>query len=135
MQTFLEQLGGDKKLREVVDDFIDRVVDDSMIGFFFRGVDKARLKKMEFLLAAQVLGGDVRYTGRTLQSIHQKHPIMGGHFARRKQILIEVLEEHKIKQEVRKAWLEHTENMRSLITQDQDNECQHRVQDKMPWEI
>ena len=96
MQTFLEQLGGPERLRLIINTFVDRVVDDVMIGFFFREVDVSRLKEMEFLFAAQFLGGDFRYTGKPLALAHKKHPIMGGHFARRKQILLDVLHEFNI---------------------------------------
>jgi hemoglobin len=134
MQTFLEQLGGPDKLQEIVDTFVDRVVDDVMIGFFFREVDVARLKKMEFLFAAQFLGGDFRYTGKPLPAAHRKHPIMGGHFARRKQILMDVLIEFEVAEDVRNAWLKHTDSLRASITKDQDNECQDSSSAKMPWE-
>ena len=134
MQTFLEQLGGREKLQEIIDVFIDRVVADTMIGFFFRKVNIDRLKEMEYQLAAQFFGGDERYNGRPLRAAHQKHPIMGGHFARRKQILSDVLNEFDIDQKVKDAWLEHTENLRSSITQDQGSACQHRTQKQAPWE-
>ena len=45
-----EQLGGEAKLRQIIDSFIDRVFEDRMIGFFFRNADKKRIKEMEFQL-------------------------------------------------------------------------------------
>src|SRR5919109_2890333 len=86
------QLGGEEKLREIVGAFIDRVFEDRMIGFFFRDADRGRIKEMEYQLAAGFLGADVKYQGRSLAEVHAKHPIMGGHFARRRQILQETLE-------------------------------------------
>jgi FeS assembly SUF system protein len=44
-KTLFERLGGEIKLREIIDCFIDRVFADRMIGFFFRNADRARLKK------------------------------------------------------------------------------------------
>jgi len=46
-QTLFEQLGGESRLREIIDAFIDRVFADRMIGFFFRNADKKRIKELE----------------------------------------------------------------------------------------
>ena len=135
MQTFLEQLGGPERLRVIINTFVDRVVDDVMIGFFFREVDVNRLKEMEFLFAAQFLGGDFRYNGKPLAAAHKKHPIMGGHFARRKQILLDVLDEFNIDPSIREAWMQHTDSLRAAITGDKDNECEHKDANKLPWEV
>jgi hypothetical protein len=48
---------------------------------------------------------------------------MGGHFARRKQILKETLESHAVPEAIRAAWLEHTETLRPLITGQAGSEC------------
>lgn len=116
MSTFFDQLGGEIRLRAIVDTFIDRVFADRMIGFFFRNTDKNRIKEMEYQLAASVLGAGTQYQGRPLDKAHAKHPIMGGHFARRRQILKETLEYYDVCEAVKEAWLKHTDDSRSLIT-------------------
>jgi len=63
-QTLYEELGGEGKLRQIIDTFIDRVFEDRMIGFFFRQADKGRIKEMEFQLTAGFLGADIQYRGR-----------------------------------------------------------------------
>ncbi len=62
--TLYEQLGGEAKLRQIIDTFIDRVFEDRMIGFFFRNADRKRIKEMEFQLTARFLGADVEYQER-----------------------------------------------------------------------
>ena len=47
-QTLFERLGGEEKVRAIVDTFIDRVFADRMIGFFFRDADRNRIKEMEY---------------------------------------------------------------------------------------
>ena len=42
--TLYDQLGGEAKLRQIIDTFIDRVFEDRMIGFFFRNADRKRIK-------------------------------------------------------------------------------------------
>ena len=122
-QTLYEELGGEDKLRQIIDTFIDRVFEDRMIGFFFRNADRNRLKETEFQLTARFLGADVEYHGRPLDEVHAKHPIMGGQFARRLQILRETLERYRVPAHIREAWLEHTESLRPLITRDAGSDC------------
>ena len=121
--SMYDRLGGEHKLRQVIDVFIDRVFQDPMIGFFFRAADKNRIKEMEFQLAANFLGAGIVYQGRPLAEVHGKHPIMGGQFMRRMQILRETLQDFDIPEEIRDAWLAHTESLRPLITRDPGSDC------------
>ena len=122
-QTFFDQLGGEPKLRVIIDTFIDKVFDDRMIGFFFRNADKQRIKDLEYQLAAHFLGAQVEYQGRPLDQVHAIHPIMGGHFDRRRQILKETLELYHVAEPIKAAWLAHTDKLRPLITPEQDSAC------------
>lgn len=121
--TLFARLGGEAKLREIIGAFIDRVFEDRMIGFFFRNADRARIKEMEYQLTAEFLGAGVKYTGRPLGEAHAKHPIMGGQFARRQQILKETLESFPVPDEIKTIWLEHTEALRPLITPQSGSDC------------
>lgn len=120
--TLFEELG-EKKLRAIIDAFIDRVFEDRLIGFFFRNANRERLKEMEYQLTARFLGADIEYRGRPLEEVHSKHPIMGGQFARRLQILRETLEGHDVPRHIRDAWIEHAESLRPLITRDAGSDC------------
>ena len=122
-KTLFERLGGETSLREIIDCFIDRVFADRMIGFFFRNADRARLKEMEYQLAAEFLGADVKYTGKPLGKAHVNHPIMGGHFARRRQIFKETLEHFQVAEEIKFALLKHTDDLRPLITPESGSDC------------
>ena len=122
-QSMFEQLGGEESVRRIVGDFMERVFADRMIGFFFRNADKERIKMMEYELAAEFLGAPVRYRGKPLASAHAKHPIMGGHFARRRQILKETLEARGVPDRIKQAWLEHTDDLRRLITAQSGSTC------------
>jgi hemoglobin len=122
-RTLYEELGGEAPLRRIIDSFIDRVFEDRMIGFFFRAADRKRIKEMEFQLTARFLGADIEYQGRALDEVHARHPIMGGQFARRLQILRETLDEYQVPKHIQQAWIEHTESLRSLITKDAGSDC------------
>ncbi len=122
-RALYERAGGAEKLRAVLVDFYDRVFDDVMIGFFFRGADKQRLVEKELEFALRLLGADVEYTGKPLPAAHAKHHIMGGQFNRRLQILRETLADHDVPEDVRAAWIRHTEELRGQVTRDATGEC------------
>jgi hemoglobin len=121
--TLFEELGGEAKLRQIVDHFVDRVTADTMIGFFFAKVNKGRLKELEYQFAAQHLGGPVPYTGRTISDAHRRHPIMGGQFRRRLKILEETLEHFDVPPSVKQHWLEHTLSLEADVTRDSGGRC------------
>jgi hemoglobin len=103
--------------------FIDRVFDDPMIGFFFRSANRNRIKEMEFQFTARFLGADLEYQGRPIEEVHARHPIMGGQFARRLQILKKTLEDYNVPPTIREAWTSHVESLRALITKDAGSDC------------
>ena len=121
--SLFARLGGEAKLREIINAFIDRVFADRMIGFFFRNADRERIKEMEYQLAAEFLGADVKYSGKPLGTAHANHPIMGGHFARRRQIFKETLEQFGVGEEIKSALLNHTDALRNLITPESGSGC------------
>jgi truncated hemoglobin YjbI len=121
--TLFEQLGGEPVLRSIVGRFVDRMFGDPMIGFFFRKASRERVKDKEYELAAQHLGAAVEYTGRPIQQVHAAHPIMGGQFARRLEILRQTLVEAGAPEAVIRHWIAHTENLRSMVTRDASGEC------------
>ena len=114
---------GEAKLREVLTDFYARVFDDVMIGFLFHGKDRQRLIDREYEFTANLLGADVRYTGRPMRTAHAQSPIFGGHFERRLQILRETLRDHAVDPDVQAAWLDHSLALRPQITRDKGSEC------------
>lgn len=116
-------MGGESALRAVIDDFVDRVFADIMIGYMFSQADPARIKELEFQHASEFLGGPHRYQGRSLQQAHARHRIMGGQFARRLQLLRQVFAAHGVPEDVQAAFLAHNEALRGQITGQQLGEC------------
>ncbi|NJK90199.1 MAG: group 1 truncated hemoglobin [Myxococcales bacterium] len=112
----IRRLGGLIALRTIIEDFVQRMVDDAMIGFMFRDADLLSLAQREFEFTARFLGANVPYTGRPLRDSHAPHRIMGGQFDRRKQILHEVLMDHRVPPDLRAQWLDHVEKLRPVIT-------------------
>jgi truncated hemoglobin YjbI len=122
-RTLFEELGGEPVLRAIVDRFVDGQFDDVMIGFFFRNASRDRVKEKEYEFAARHLGADVHYTGRPIDEAHAGHPIMGGQFMRRLQILQDTLDSFGVPDVVREHWVEHTLRLRPLVTRDAGDRC------------
>lgn len=122
MSSF-EQLGGEFGVRAIIDEFVERICADAMIGFFFSRVDRSRLKQLEYEHAARFLGAGIPYTGRELSVAHRRHPILGGHFARRRTLLQQTLQRHRVPSDVIEAWLAHQDALRGEVTQDDLTQC------------
>ena len=121
--SLFEQLGGEPKLRAIVDDFVDRCFGDMMIGFLFTR-ERARIKRFEYEHAAHHLGAPIEYGGKALDQAHRAHRIFGGQFDRRRQLLLQTLRDHDAPNEVVDHWISHQDSLRALITNDADSNCQ-----------
>jgi hemoglobin len=114
-ESLFDELGGEPELRRIIDRFVDRMMDDVMIGFFFRNVDRATLKQREFEFAAQHLGAPIVYTGRPLEAAHRAHRVFDAQFLRRLTLLRETLIELGAPERVREHWLAHTRSLMDRI--------------------
>jgi len=121
--TLYERMGGEPALRAVIDDFVDRVFDDIMIGYLFVHADRARIKELEFQHASEFLGGPHEYEGRPLRAAHARHRIMGGQFARRLQLLRQAFAAHSVPEDGQAAFLAHNEALRDQITAQELGTC------------
>ena len=128
--SHFDALGGEEPLRRVIDMFVDRVFADVMIGFIFAGKNRARIREMEYQLAAEQLGGPVAYTGRPIGAVHAPLPIMGGHFDRRRQILLNTLRDCGVPETIQQVWIEHVDALRGdvLGVGNAPHHCDHDLQ-------
>lgn len=116
--SLFEAIGGEATLRPLIDDFVQTMVSDAMIGFFFDGVDVERLAELEYQFTARFMGADQKYEGRPLIKAHARRPIFGGHFDRRRKLLIEAMDRHGVSDEVKEPWLAHVNSLRANVTRD-----------------
>ncbi len=122
--THFEQVGGEPALRRILEDFYDRVFSDLMIGYLFKGRDKARLVTLELQLTARVMGADVVYEGRPMRAAHAALSINRGQFQRRNQLLRETLRDHEVPDEVQRAWVAHATALeRAILGGRADPDC------------
>ena len=127
--SLFEELGGEPALRAVVNRFVDRMFDDTMIGYLFRAANREHVKQKEFEHAAAHLGGPVGYTGRPLPDAHRRHAIRSGQFMRRVQILKDVFAELQVPPRVAEHWISRTLALRPEITSAEGDLCDPIVRD------
>jgi truncated hemoglobin YjbI len=100
-----EDIGGEAGIRAVLRTLYDRLFDDAMVGFLFRGKDKETLIEHQVWFTARFLGGPSRYEGKTIPDAHAALPILPGHFQRRHHLLAQALAEHRVPRHVADEWL------------------------------
>ena len=126
MESLFDKAGGMAGITAILSDFYDAVFDDVMIGFHFRNADKSRLIEKEAEMTARMLGAsNIKYTGKSITDAHRPHPILGGQFERRLQLLRNAMATHNLAADVQAAWLEHNQALRNQVTRDTGSDCDH----------
>jgi hemoglobin len=113
--TLYEAVGGEATVRVVLTTLYDQLFDDPIVGFLFRGKDKAHIVEQQVAFTCRFLGGPQRYEGKPLPEAHASLPLLPGHFARRHYLLEQTLERHNVSETVRRAWLRIDEGLRTSV--------------------
>src|SRR5688572_22914579 len=87
------RVGGRPAIREVVEQFYARVLDDDELAPYFTDTDVAAVKRHQVLLLSQVLGGPSEYSGRDLGEAHRGLGITSDHYDKVVGHLVAVLTE------------------------------------------
>lgn len=69
--SLYERLGGAPAIRAAVENFYERVLDDSELSRFFEGVDVSRLKAHQAMFLTATLGGPKKYHGAAMREAHE----------------------------------------------------------------
>lgn len=112
-----EKYGGMSKLRAVILDFYDRVLDDDDIGPFFEDIDMARLVDHQTKFMAMLLGGPVNFSEDRLERAHSRLGITHRHFDVAARLLSETLAAAGFDDVDRRTALNAVEVRRSMIVQ------------------
>ena len=67
----IASVGGTPGIREAIERFYIRLLNDPQVAHYFHNVDMPRLKRHQVLLMSQMLGGPAQYTGRALDEAHR----------------------------------------------------------------
>jgi hemoglobin len=71
--TLYQRLGGREAIKQVVDDFVANLAADPRVNARFKGLDAAKMTKLQTDLADQicdVTGGPCAYLGRDMKAVH-----------------------------------------------------------------
>jgi hemoglobin len=115
MSSPYDSIGGERAVRAVLISLYDKLFSDPIVGFLFRGHDKARIVEQQVALTCSFLGGPQRYEGKPLPEAHAGLPLLPGHFDRRHQLLEEVLAYHRVPADGCTEWLRIDEALRSSV--------------------
>jgi hemoglobin len=113
--SLYEEIGGEAKVREVLQLLYDRLFVDPIVGFLFEGKDKAHIVEQQLAFTCRFLGGPQAYSGLPLPRAHANLPLLPGHFDRRHRLLGQALEECQVPAEVRRVWLQIDQALRPSV--------------------
>jgi hemoglobin len=115
MTTLYEAVGGEAKVRAILQALYDRLFADPIVGFLFEGKDRQRIVEQQVAFTCGFLGGPQKYEGKPLPEAHAALPLRRGHFDRRHHLLEQTLGELHVPDDVRRAWLRIDEGLRSSV--------------------
>lgn len=79
-ESHYDRLGGAATIKEAVDRFYARLLEDAELAPYFADTDLAALRRHQVLLLSQVLGGPAAYDGRQLGDAHRGLAITDAHY-------------------------------------------------------
>ncbi len=115
MMSLYEAIGGESKVRAILQSLYDKLFADAMVGFLFEGKDKAHIVEQQLAFTCRFLGGPQRYSGKPLPEAHANLPLLPGHFDRRHRLLAQTLEECGAPKDVQRIWLQIDESLRPSV--------------------
>lgn len=80
--SYYDQLGGAPTIKEAVDRFYVRLLDDADLAPYFKDTELAKLKRHQVLLFTQVLGGPTGYDGLDMAGAHAGMNITDDHYSK-----------------------------------------------------
>lgn len=94
--SLYERLGGEQKLRKIVNDILDKNFNNPQIGHHFRKTDMNKLKQLVFEFFSMGTGGPHTYTGRDMRSSHASLGISEKDFSIGNDDVLKALEENGV---------------------------------------
>ena len=78
--TLYERIGGEAKLRGVVDEFVRVMEDDPRINFTFANTDLSKFSQLLYEQLCNLTQGPCQYTGRDMKTSHAKLNVTNAQF-------------------------------------------------------
>lgn len=97
--TLFDRIGGQDGIRNLVDDFYERVLADPKLAPFFENTPMERLRNMQYEFFAAALDGPSEYKGKQLSYVHFGRGIGREHFGRFIDRLFDTLKSYELDQD------------------------------------
>lgn len=94
--SVFEQVGGFARVRLIVSDFYDRILDSENLRGYFAEIDVRRLIDHQTKFVSALMGGPVSFTDEHLARAHHHLAISPGEYAEMAEIFRETLEDHDL---------------------------------------
>jgi len=94
--TLYERLGGEPGVRKIVNDVLNKNLNNPLIGHYFKNIDMQKLKQSVFEFFSMGTGGPHQYTGRDMRVAHAGLNINEKDFQIANDDTLRALEENKI---------------------------------------
>ncbi len=91
--TTFERLGGFARIRRIVSDFYDRVLDSEVLQHHFDGIDMRRLIDHQTKFISSVMGGPIDFNDTMLERAHARLGITRDEFREMNELMRETLED------------------------------------------
>lgn len=95
-RAIFQQLGGFAKVRLLVAEFYDRVLDSPTLAPYFEGIDMRRLIDHQTKFISSVMGGPASFTDEHLARAHKHLRVQADHFDEMGEVLQETLEDFEV---------------------------------------
>ena len=79
-KTLFDDIGGESRLKRVVDELVEVMLADDRINFTFANTDLPKFKHLIYTQLCELAAGPCIYDGRTMQAAHEKLPISNAMF-------------------------------------------------------
>jgi hemoglobin len=79
-ETLFDHIGGEAKLKRVVDELVEVMLADDRINFTFANTDIPKFKHLIYTQLCELAAGPCIYDGRTMHAAHEKLPITNAMF-------------------------------------------------------
>ena len=116
--SLYERLGGEQRVRKIVNDVLDKNFNNPAIGHYFQSVDMAQLKKLVFEFFSMGTGGPHKYTGRDMVTSHADLKIREEDFRIANEDTRSALEENDVEEPVINEVIAILDSMKGDVVRD-----------------
>ncbi len=94
--SLYQSLGGEQKLNQIVEDFIDEIGHDPVVFPYFEKASVSHFRKGIYTHLCDIAGGPCKYTGDSMRDIHTGMNVSEKAFNRLVELLINAMDKNHV---------------------------------------